>query len=335
MSHFTTNEDGLIIAPCCGQLHSQCRCWQRPLKYQPTPTPAPPDAVANVFCPTGPGGGVKPNCSPKGLGTGGVAAGREGGTSTGGSMGGSHGRAKRGSYDKVKARVDRLLQDPSPRNRAGLARALGSMPLKDLARLKRETGIRAGGRKAEQVEKLAAQITTSVSTRVRAEREARSLGHSTAALKHYAKEFRKAHNEQADRVNKLLKEVRKMYQSQNGKPLNRNNPAFNGGDYTKLKGWDSIARQLAGDKRFSDMLHDAGYRGGGRAAETKAYQTLFDLVRAGNAPRMSYKEGYERSLNLLRDMEPTAPVRRGGGGAGGGGRKGKKAQADDEPFDLF
>jgi hypothetical protein len=50
---------------------------------------------------------------------------------------------------------------------------------------------------------------------------------------------------------------------------------------------------------------------------------------------MSYKEGYERSLNLLRDMEPTAPVRRGGGGAGGGGRKGKKAQVDDEPFDLF
>jgi hypothetical protein len=321
MNPFGVDERGLIVAPCCGRLLSECGCWRAPLRHRPAPAAVGP--TGNVFCSTGKGGGIDPTC-----GTGKGKAGGGGATTP-------SPKAPKASYDKVKARVDRLLQDPSPANRAGLARALGAMPLKDLARLKRETGIRAGGRKAEQVEKLAAQITTSVSTRVRAEREARSLGHSTAALKHYAKEFRKAHNEQADRVNKLLKEVRKMYQSQNGKPLNRNNPAFNGGDYTKLKGWDSIARQLAGDKRFSDMLHDAGYRGGGRAAETKAYQTLFDLVRAGNAPRMSYKEGYERSLNLLRDMEPTAPVRRGGGGAGGGGRKGKKAQADDEPFDLF
>lgn len=66
MSHFTVNESGLIIAPCCGKLHSECRCWQKPLKYEPLP----PSPVANVFCPTGKGGGIRPDCTAKAGGTG-------------------------------------------------------------------------------------------------------------------------------------------------------------------------------------------------------------------------------------------------------------------------
>lgn len=255
------------------------------------------DAVLNIFCPTGPGGGIKPDCGGKG--------GR-------GSL--------RGVYEKVKRQVEKTLDSPSTRSAASLERALSTLSVRDLQRLKREMGIRAGGYKAQTTRKLAEQITRNVSAVEKMSREARALGHSKAALKHYAHEYRKLHNEQADRVNAMLREVRKRYEGLTGKKLSRNNPAFNGGDYTKLKGWDEIARTLAGDRRFSDLLHDAGYRG--RGDEKKAYQTLFELYKAGNVPRMGYREGYEKSLDYLRQTPAPPKARR------------SKAQ-DEEPFDLF
>lgn len=51
MSHFTVNDQGVLVAPCCGKLHSECRCWQRPLKYDPTPPAANVGGDAYGHCP--------------------------------------------------------------------------------------------------------------------------------------------------------------------------------------------------------------------------------------------------------------------------------------------
>jgi hypothetical protein len=269
-------------------------------------------AVHNIFCKTGQGGGVDPTCGVK----------------AGGKRGSSLGDVPRRTYPGVLRQVQSVLEKPDPKRLPALARALGGLTSKELRTLKAEVGIRAGGTKAEQVGKLAAQIVRNVNAAERYARQARQLGHSREALRSVAGEFRTVHNDHADRINQLLKEVRARYEGASGKPLRRNNPAFDGGDHTKLKGWDSIARELAGNPKYTDLLHDAGYRGGGRGSEQKAYQTLFDLYKAGPVPRMSYAEGYERAIGVLRDTPPPPRNKQGA-------RQGQGGQQDNEPFDLF
>jgi hypothetical protein len=48
MNSFTTNDQGMLVAPCCGRLLGECTCLGA--------------RVVNIFCPTGPGGGIRPDC---------------------------------------------------------------------------------------------------------------------------------------------------------------------------------------------------------------------------------------------------------------------------------
>lgn len=250
--------------------------------------------IANVFCATGRGGGIDPSC----------------------------GRGGKRGYASVRSQVDRLLANPTAANLAGMTRALSTLKPGELRRLKSETGLRAGGPRAAVVAKLAKQITSSVTSAERHAREARSLGHSTAALKHYAGEFRRNHNEHADRVNSLIREVGKRYYGLTGKRLTRSNKVFDTGDPTKLKGWDKLARELAGDRHYSDLLHDAGYRGSGRAKEGMAAQTLFDVFKGGKVPRMTHREAHDKAIGMLRDTPATRQRR-------------QRPATTDESFDLF
>lgn len=300
------------VRPCCGLPPDKCVC---------AATRGLAGVVQNIFCPTGQGGGIDPTCGRHNT---------SGGTGGGGAS--KAAVAPRRSYDGVLRQVRTYMERPDPAKVAAAAKALAGLSREELRRLGRETGLVGGtSNKSKEVivQKLATQIVRWVKNADRYAREARALGHGMEALRHYARQYRQVHNEHAGRINELINEARRRYQGANGKPLRRNNPAFNGDDYTKLKGWDSLARELAGNPKYSDLLYNAGYRGaGGKAAEKEAYQRLFDLVKAGPVPRMSYKEGYERALDHLRGMEPTRrrPVPP---------RRGKQPGQDDEPFDLF
>ncbi len=299
----TLNQTGGIVTPCCKRPYPLCRCMDTP---KTRASVAFSRAILNVFCKTGRGGGVDPTC------------------------GGAKARSRNPAYEGVKKYAQSMLDNPKGAKLGALAKQLSRLTVAQLNKLKGELGLRAGGRKAEVVAKLARQAVESVGFVEKAARQARVLGHGAEALRYFAHQTRRLHNDHADRINSLLRDARSLYRSNSGgKQLSRNNAAFNkGGDYTKLKGWDLVARGLAGNPKYSDLLHNAGYRGSGRAKEGEAYQTLFDFYKAGPVKRMTHREGYETSLAHLQNLPPTLSSRQGRDKS----RKGKAA-ADD--FDLF
>ena len=76
------------------------------------------------------------------------------------------------------------------------------------------------------------------------EREARKAGVRSRDLHDMRKQVRGHHNMMADRVHALQKDARAAYQATTKKPLNRRHPAFNGGDWAAIPGFDAVARSV-------------------------------------------------------------------------------------------
>lgn len=131
------------------------------------------------------------------------------------------------------------------------------------------------------------------------DREARREGFRAVDMRRYAREIRKVYNDTADLINDVIKDAREKYKHLTGKPLTRNMPAFQSGDYNEIKYFDGIARDLAG--RYPEILGDHGYHGD-RAYnpnEMDAMQRLYDLLAAGPQQRMRMADSYRAAIERM------------------------------------
>lgn len=188
------------------------------------------------------------------------------------------------------------------------AAALMGITKEEAKQLQAKYGLQARGTKAEQARGIAERASKAVTTREKYARQAKEAGiepgHFFAAADEahgHAKQWR-------EEVRNMLKEARQLYQSENGKPLTNLHPAFRGGDSTQIKGFERIARTIAG--RYPGML-------GGEGDSTENAAKLYDYLYAG-VPKYDRADAYEEALTLapakpepVAQPEPATPADEG------------------------
>jgi hypothetical protein len=245
--------------------------------------------AANVFCSTGPGGGIDPSCSP----------------SRGG--GGAGAEVSRPSVDDVRDRIERVRSaGATSKNMAKLVTSLSTLTVRQLTELKKSLGLRAGGRKSELARKVAEQATARLTVREHHVREARKEGYSVADLRAAARDVRQQTGAYVDSVRAMLKDTRATYAGLNpGKALTRAHRAFKGGDHSDIAGFDVLARTMAG--RHPELLGAHGYEHSGGGYDVHAHeaeQRLYDFLYAGPPKRPPPAEVYGHALDALRNAGP-------------------------------
>jgi hypothetical protein len=210
---------------------------------------------------------------------------------------------------KSQQEVSRLAADaqhePTQEKVQELIHHLSHLTVAEVRQIKRGLGIRASGRKAELVAKVAKLAAMRLTLAERYHREAVKLGHSPRDLEGMAAQAREVHNNFIETINRVQSDARKLYSAMNpGKVLTRSMSAFRGGDLASIPGFDSIARTLAG--RYPEVLGDHGYtrEGGFDEKQDEASQRLYDLLAAGKLPRMTIEGSYQTAVKELAKRPP-------------------------------
>ena len=179
-------------------------------------------------------------------------------------------------------------------DREELTKALQDMTVKSIDELKKELGLRIGGKKAEKIAKLVDKIEKiGQSTAERFKAIARHRGISWDRVQSQSAAEREVFNEHVDLVNQILKEARRMYaqlnqqQGYKQRKLDRSLKVFrDGGDWTELPSFDMVAEDL--QRRYPEVF----------GTETPE-EVLWDLVAGGAQKRMTRKEAYQSVLDVI------------------------------------
>ena len=205
------------------------------------------------------------------------------------------------SVEDAESLVQSARDNPTADTVVALGRQLATMTVAQLESLKRKLGVRAGGKKSDMAAKIAAEATKRLTQTQEFRRQARSERLDWDDVRHTAYAVRDLHNDEAERLNSVIREARAMFKERMGKTLSRSHPAFDGGDWTGLPGWDTIARTLA--DRYPEVLGVHGYSNfeGYDPDQDQAAERLYELFAGGIQPRMRRKEAFEESLAYLGD----------------------------------
>lgn len=194
----------------------------------------------------------------------------------------------------------------TPKQVGRAAAALSRLTPDELKGLKRELGYPPN--KSVTPEALAGEAARRVAGRELYAREARKRGVSPEAMADRARASREVEREYVTAAASLIREAKAAYAAREGKPLTRAHPAFRGGDWTQIRGFDVIARNLAG--RYPELLGAHGYEHsrGYDPNEGEAYQRLYDLLAEGSPRLTPWGEHYARAIDSLEEEGPAAPA---------------------------
>lgn len=136
-------------------------------------------------------------------------------------------------------------------------------------------------------------------------KEAREAGISPSEVFQEAHMMFAAEEEYRQTVSQMLKEASEAFvQEGGGKRLTRNHPAFRDGDPSQIKGFDKVARIMAG--RYPEILGAHGYEDD---SKDTAEAALFDLLAAGTPKPRSRAHYYGQAIDtLLRRKRDTSEV---------------------------
>lgn len=183
-------------------------------------------------------------------------------------------------------------------DREKLSATLASMTVKSIGELKKKIGVRAGGRKAEMIEKLVNKVEKiGQQQTARFKKIAQANGVSWDRVQAFSSMERSSFNDHVELSNGILKEARQLYQhfnfdktgpaDQSLKRLDRGLKVFrDGGDHTMLPHWDQVAESLA--LKYPEVFGD----------ETPE-EVLFDMVAGGPQKRMNRVESYKLAMESL------------------------------------
>lgn len=130
------------------------------------------------------------------------------------------------------------------------------------------------------------------------EKKARKMGIDKDSLHSLAAEMKSHHNATANDIKSLLQTARD-YAKRQGINVSHMNRQFHGGDVAGIAGFDTLARQLAGE--YPHILGAHGYSSeqGYDEDATEASEKLFELLQAGNPEVMSEEQAYEEAFDYL------------------------------------
>jgi len=86
-----------------------------------------------------------------------------------------------------------------------------------------------------------------------------------------------------------------------GVSLNRNNRAFQEGDWTTIPRFDKLASSMA--REFPHILGEAPYEESGEESTANPAGKLIELLRDGSSPPMTHQQAYEAALDHLREVK--------------------------------
>lgn len=112
----------------------------------------------------------------------------------------------------------------------------------------------------------------------------------------------KAHKQD---VVRLLQETRDSAKKL-GINVHRSIASFDGGDHAQIKGFDLLARDMAG--RYPEILgaHGYGHHEGYDSKAEEASEKLFSLLQAGNPESMTEADAYEQAFDFLLSRKADA-----------------------------
>lgn len=106
----------------------------------------------------------------------------------------------------------------------------------------------------------------------------------------YARTLRDEGNKQVDLRNTAVKDAYAKLSAETGKPFTQNHPAFNGGDYNSIKGFDTVASEIANtypglfeQTHGADRSHDAEYSN---------QEKLWQMLGEGVQPRLTINDTF-------------------------------------------
>ena len=177
----------------------------------------------------------------------------------------------------------------TPKDITSAAHALKFLTKAELNDLKKEYGLRAGGKKEVMVERIVTAAKRSLRLGQQWERRARIAGIDHRAMKDRAREIRTASASYVNDAGKAIKETRALYKALTGKALTSRHPAFESGDHTSLEKFALVARTIAG--RYPHLL--------GNPDDDGARQNLFDLLVSGSPALPSRAKAYQQAFDAL------------------------------------
>ncbi len=137
-------------------------------------------------------------------------------------------------------------------------------------------------------------------------KKAKKLGIDKESLLQMAGEVQAHHNAHQEEINGMLKEVRAAAKKR-GMNVHHNADAFDDGDYTEIKGFDTLAREMAG--KYPHLLGAHGYdsESGVDSDAEEASAKLYDLLSQGNQDGMTDTEAMEQAFEILQNHKKREP----------------------------
>ncbi len=138
-------------------------------------------------------------------------------------------------------------------------------------------------------------------------KKARKLGLDPDSLHQLADQMKEHNNAHIADVTSMLKQTRESAKKL-GINVHHAHKAFEGGDETEIKGFDLLARQMAGE--YPHLLGAHGYETDKEADanEGEAVVKLFEYLRQGNPEAMSVEDSYEQALDYMMERKSAEPV---------------------------